>query len=103
VNVSPSPPVLRNVLPPSAANPKFARQFVRAAVAQPVLGHRGPESRSVLAACGAALRRIFRHTARRVAVRLVGTGAMEAALANVLEPCSDVLVLSNGQFGERFA
>ena len=32
-----------------------------------------------------------------------GTGLMEASLANILSPGERVLVVVNGQFGERFA
>jgi len=107
VNVNSPPPVVRNVVPPGyrlrLPGPAAVPERVRAAVAQPVLNHRGPEFRSVLAQCGAALRRIFGTRRDVLLFGSSGTGAMEAALANVLEPGSDVLVLSNGQFGERFA
>jgi len=107
VNVNPSPQVLRNVVPSGyrlrLPGPAAVPERVRAAVAQPVLNHRGPEFRAVLAECGAALRRIFGTRRDVLLFGSSGTGAMEAALANVLEPGCDVLVLSNGQFGERFA
>ena len=107
VNVNSPPPVVRNVVPAGyrlrLPGPAAVPERVRAAVAQPVLNHRGPEFRSVLAQCGAALRRIFGTRRDVLLFGSSGTGAMEAALANVLEPGSDVLVLLNGQFGERFA
>jgi len=107
VNVNSPPPVVRNVVPPGyrlrLPGPAAVPERVRAAVAQPVLNHRGPEFRSVLAQSGAALRRIFGTRRDVLLFGSSGTGAMEAALANVLEPGSDVLVLLNGQFGERFA
>lgn len=107
MNVSPPPPALRNVVPPGyrlrLPGPAAVPERVRAAVAQPVLNHRGPEFHAVLAECVSALRRIF--GTRRDALRFgsSGTGAMEAALANVLDPGNDVLVVVAGQFGERFA
>jgi len=107
VNVSPAPPALRNIVPPGyrlrLPGPAAVPERVRAAIAQPVLNHRGPEFRSVLGECGAALRRIFGTRRDVLLFGSSGTGAMEAALANVLEPGNDVLVVENGQFGERFA
>lgn len=107
MNVSPPPPVRRNIVPPGyrlrLPGPAAVPERVRAAIGQPVLNHRGPEFRAVLGECGAALRRIFGTRRDVLLFASSGTGAMEAALANVLEPGSDVLVLENGQFGERFA
>jgi aspartate aminotransferase-like enzyme len=107
VNVSPAPPALRNIVPPGyrlrLPGPAAVPERVRAAIAQPVLNHRGPEFRSVLGECGAALRRIFGTRRDVLLFGSSGTGAMEAALVNVLDPGDDVLVLDNGQFGERFA
>ena len=107
MNVSPAPPALRNIVPPGyrlrLPGPAAVPERVRAAIAQPVLNHRGPEFRSVLGECGAALRRIFGTRRDVLLFGSSGTGAMEAALANVLEPGNDVLVVENGQFGERFA
>jgi aspartate aminotransferase-like enzyme len=107
VNVSPPPPVLRTVVPSGyrlrLPGPAAVPERVRAATAQPVLNHRGPEFRAVLVECGAALRRIFGTRRDVLLFGSSGTGAMEAALANVLDPGSDVLVVENGQFGERFS
>jgi aspartate aminotransferase-like enzyme len=106
VNVSPPPPAVRNVVPPGyrlrLPGPAAVPERVRAAVAQPVLNHRGPEFRAVLAECTAALRHIFGTRRDVLLFGSSGTGAMEAALANVLDPGDHVLVLVNGQFGERF-
>jgi aspartate aminotransferase-like enzyme len=107
VNVSPPPPAVRDIVPPGyrlrLPGPAAVPERVRAAAAQPVLNHRGPEFHAVLAECAAALRRIFGTRRDVLLFGSSGTGAMEAALANVLDPGDDVLVLVNGQFGERFA
>jgi hypothetical protein len=96
VNVSPPPPALLNVVPPGyrlrLPGPAAVPERVRAALARPVLNHRGPEFHAVLAQVAAGLRRIF-GTRRDVFVfGSSGTGAMEAALANVLGAGDDVLV-----------
>jgi len=107
VNVSPPPPAVRNIVPPGyrlrLPGPAAVPERVRAAVAQPVLNHRGPEFRAVLAECAGALRHIFGTRRDVLLFGSSGTGAMEAALANVLDAGDDVLIVINGQFGERFA
>lgn len=107
MNVSPPPPAVRNVVPPGyrlrLPGPAAVPERVRAALALPVLNHRGPEFRAVLAECVSALRRIFGTRRDVLLFGSSGTGAMEAALANVLDAGDSVLILDNGQFGERFA
>ncbi|HXW24997.1 MAG TPA: alanine--glyoxylate aminotransferase family protein [Xanthobacteraceae bacterium] len=107
MNVSPPPPALRDVVPPGyrlrMPGPAAVPERVRAALAQPVLNHRGPEFRAVLAEAGAGLRRIFGTRREVLLFGSSGTGAMEAALANVLDAGDAVLVVVHGQFGERFA
>jgi aspartate aminotransferase-like enzyme len=83
--------------------PVAVPERVRSAIAQPVLSHRGPEFRAILAEALASLARVFGTTRDIFLLGSSGTGAMEAALANVLAPGDALLVLCNGQFGERFA
>src|SRR5207302_4497952 len=49
------------------------------------------------------LRRVFGTRGEVLQFAGSGTGAMEAALANVLSPGDELLIVLNGQFGERFA
>jgi aspartate aminotransferase-like enzyme len=83
--------------------PVAVPERVRSAIAQPVLSHRGPEFRAILAEALTSLARVFGTTRDIFLLGTSGTGAMEAALANVLAPGDALLVLCNGQFGERFA
>src|SRR5438874_5909938 len=83
--------------------PTAVPERVRAALALPVLSHRGPEFRAVLAETQAGLRRVFGTKRDVFQFPGSGTGAMEAALANVLGPGDELLIVLNGQFGERFA
>ena len=107
MNVSPPPLALRNVVPPGyrlrLPGPAAVPERVRAALALPVLNHRGPEFHAVLAETATGLRRIFGTRRDVLLFGSSGTGAMEAALANVLGAGDDVLVVVAGQFGERFA
>jgi aspartate aminotransferase-like enzyme len=75
---------------------------VRAATALPILSHRGPEFRVILDEVTVLMRRIFGTMHDVFLLGASGTGGMEAALVNVLSAGDAVLVVENGQFGERF-
>jgi aspartate aminotransferase-like enzyme len=76
---------------------------VRAAMAQPMLAHRGPEFREIWSRAIAKLQPLFGTTCRVHLLACSGTGAMEAALLNILAPGERVLIVENGQWGERFS
>ncbi|MGN6571370.1 MAG: pyridoxal-phosphate-dependent aminotransferase family protein [Pseudolabrys sp.] len=92
------PPDYRLRIPGPTAVPERVRQ----AMALPVLSHRGPEFRAVLADCVDMLRGVAGTAGDVFLFGGSGTAGMEAALANVLSPGDAILVLVNGQFGERF-
>ncbi len=76
---------------------------VRAAMARPMISHRGPEFRKIWADVIGKLQPLF-GTANRVHLFAAsGTGVMEAALLNVLSPGERILIVENGQWGERFS
>jgi aspartate aminotransferase-like enzyme len=76
---------------------------VAAAMAEPIVYHRGPEFREVLARVLPRLSTVFR-TGRPVALLTAsGTAAMESAVANLCSPGDRVLFVSAGNFGERWA
>src|SRR6266478_1573230 len=76
---------------------------VRAALALPVISHRGCEFHALLIETTRELRKVCGTRGDVFLLGASGTGAMEAALANVLIPGDAVLILLNGQFSERFA
>jgi aspartate aminotransferase-like enzyme len=76
---------------------------VRAALAEPMISHRGTEFREILADIARQLQPIFGTKNAPLLFGCSGTGVMEAALVNVLHPGESVLIVSNGQWGERFA
>src|SRR6266700_385902 len=86
-------------LPGPAAVP----ERVRAATALPILSHRGPEFRVILDAVTPLMRAVLGTTQEVFLLGGSGTAGMEAALVNVLSTGDAVLVIENGQFGERFA
>ncbi len=83
--------------------PAAVPERVRAALALPMLSHRGPEFRRILAETTELLQGILGTRQHVLLLGSSGTGAMEAALVNVLSAGDAVLVVENGQFGERFS
>ena len=61
------------------------------------------EFRAILAEVMRQLQPIFGTKNAPLLFGCSGTGMMEAALVNVLAPGESVLIVSNGQWGERFA
>jgi serine---pyruvate transaminase len=75
---------------------------VLAAISQPVVHHRSPDFRPVYERCLARLREVFRTEAEVLLFGSAGTGGMESALGNLCSPGERVLVVSAGNFGERW-
>jgi serine---pyruvate transaminase len=82
--------------------PTPAPPEVLAAIAQPVIHHRGPDYKKLYAECLARLREVFRTESEVLLFGASGTGAMESAVANLCSPGDPVLVVSAGYFGERW-
>jgi aspartate aminotransferase-like enzyme len=76
---------------------------VLAATAAPMIHHRTPEFRGILARVLERLQQVFRTEHDVVLFASVGTGGMESAVANLCSPGDRVLVVSQGFFGERWA
>jgi aspartate aminotransferase-like enzyme len=83
--------------------PAAIPERVRAATALPILSHRGAEFRAILDEVTQALRVLLGTSHHVFLLGVSGTGGMEAALVNVLSAGDAVLIVENGQFGERFA
>jgi aspartate aminotransferase-like enzyme len=76
---------------------------VLAATAAPMIHHRTPEFRAILARVLERLQQVFRTEHDVVLFASVGTGGMESVVANLCSPGERVLVVSHGFFGERWA
>jgi len=83
--------------------PTPAPPEVLAAIAQPVIHHRGPDYRKLYSEALARLREVFRTEQEVLLFGGSGSGAMESGAANILSPGDPVLVVSAGYFGERWA
>ena len=84
---------------PSTVHPRVLQ-----AMTLPVLGHLDPQFFQVMDDVCQMLREVF-HTSNFMTAPLssTGTGAMEAACANVLEPGDTAVICRNGFFGDRLA
>jgi serine---pyruvate transaminase len=75
---------------------------VLAAMSGPVIHHRTPEFRAALARLLGRLQHVYRTSDEVLVFTSSGTGAMDAAVANTCSPGDRVLVVSAGNFGERW-
>ncbi len=76
---------------------------VLAAMAAPVVHHRGPDFRAIYERCLERLRLVCATERDVLLFTASGTGAMESTLANLCAAGDRVLVVSAGHFGERWA
>jgi aspartate aminotransferase-like enzyme len=82
--------------------PTTVPERVRQALAAPIINHRGPEFHAAFDEIQRRLLPIFGTREPVLLFPASGTGVMEAALANALQPGEAVLVIANGQYGGRF-
>lgn len=76
---------------------------VRAALARPMMNHRGPAFEAILREVHGELQYFFATRNPVLTFPASGTGGLEAALVNTLSPGDEVLAVSIGAFGDRFA
>src|SRR5919204_6312351 len=76
---------------------------VLAALSEPVVHHRERDYREIYERCLARLHDIYRTEHDVIMFTTSGTGAFESAVANLTSPGDRQLVLSAGNFGERWA
>jgi aspartate aminotransferase-like enzyme len=75
---------------------------VQSALARPIVHHRTDEFRALLKECIAGLKDFLRTQDDVLVLASSGTGAMEAAVVNLLSPGDKMLALVAGNFGERW-
>lgn len=76
---------------------------VREAAAADMINHRGPEFKDLLAKVTADLRTVFQTEHEIMILTGSGTGGLEAAIVNLVNPGDKVVAVSIGEFGERLA
>ena len=82
---------------PSSVHPRVLQ-----AMTLPVMGHLDPDFFQIMNDIGEMLREVYHTTnVMTMPVSATGTGAMETACANILEPGDTMVVCRNGYFGIR--
>ncbi|MFH1777186.1 MAG: alanine--glyoxylate aminotransferase family protein [Candidatus Omnitrophota bacterium] len=76
---------------------------VLTAMARPIIHHRTPQYEKIFKEVNDNLKYVFRTTNDILTFASSGTGAMEAAVVNLLSRSDKVLVISGGKFGQRWA
>jgi aspartate aminotransferase-like enzyme len=75
---------------------------VLAALAEPIVHHRGPDYLALFGECLERLQAVCRTGSDVLLFTCSGTGAMESAVANLCSAGDRVVVVSAGSFGERW-
>jgi len=75
---------------------------VVAAMSAPVVHHRTPQFSTLFAEVERDLQSLFQTTQEVMTLAASGTGAMEAAITNLLSPGDEAIVVNGGKFGDRW-
>lgn len=76
---------------------------VQQSMSQPMIGHRGQETKELLQRIKPKLKPIFGTNQEVMIISGSGTAGLESAVVNTVNPGDEVLVIVTGAFGERFA
>lgn len=76
---------------------------VSLAMAKPIIHHRTPQFQAILKEVNSGLKWVFQTANDVFIISSSGTGAMEAAVINLLSCGDSALVVQGGKFGERWA
>ena len=71
-------------------------------MAEPIIHHRTPEFSTIFSEVRAGLKKLFQTAEDVLVLAASGTGAMEAAVVNLLSAGDRVIVVNGGKFGERW-
>jgi len=72
------------------------------AMSRPIIHHRTPQFQAILKEASEGLKYVFQTKNDVFILTSSGTGAMEAAVINLLSPGDTVLTIQGGKFGERW-
>lgn len=86
-----------------APGPTPVPEEVALRMAAPMIHHRTPEFSKIFSEVRQGLKRLFQTEEDVLVLASSGTGAMEAAVVNLLSAGDRVLVVNGGKFGERWA
>ncbi|MEK6564416.1 MAG: alanine--glyoxylate aminotransferase family protein [Candidatus Omnitrophota bacterium] len=72
------------------------------ALAKPIIHHRTPQFQAILKEAAEGLKYVFQTKSEVFILSSSGTGAMEAAVANLLTSGDSAIIIEGGKFGERW-
>ncbi|HMM06834.1 MAG TPA: alanine--glyoxylate aminotransferase family protein [Clostridiales bacterium] len=72
------------------------------AMSKQMINHRGPEFKAILSGVTHKIKKVFQTEGEVFTLTSSGTGGLEAAVVNFINPGDKVIVASIGNFGERF-
>ncbi len=72
------------------------------AMSRQMINHRGPEFKAILSGVTHNIKKVFQTEGEVFTLTSSGTGGLEAAVVNFINPGDKVIVASIGNFGERF-
>jgi len=75
---------------------------VSEALGRPIIHHRTPQFQAILKEVAGGLKYVFQTKNDCFILASSGTGAMEAAVCNLLSPGDSVITVQGGKFGERW-
>jgi serine---pyruvate transaminase len=93
-------PVLKKYL--FAPGPVSVPPEVLLEIARPMIHHRTPDFSAVLDRARALMQPLFGTRQEVILLTASGTGAMEAAVTNLLDPGDHAIFVNGGKFGERW-
>ncbi len=82
--------------------PSPVPESVRLAMAEEIIHHRTSRYRAYTGKAAENLQKIFKTKADVLILAASGTGAMEAAVANVIAPGDKAITIEGGKFGQRW-
>ena len=71
-------------------------------MSKPMINHRGPEFKEILSEVTTKIKKVFKTDGEVFTLTSSGTGGLEAAVVNFIDPGEKIIVASIGNFGERF-
>jgi aspartate aminotransferase-like enzyme len=81
--------------------PVMLPERVKEAMSRPVMGHRTIKFSGMIRECCEIMQEVFQTSNDVIIITGSGTSAMEAALANIIDPGDKVVSCINGKFSER--
>jgi len=77
-------------------------EMIMLKMSEPIIHHRNPEFKEIFAELNSNIKYLFQTEQNVYTLTSSGTGAMEAAVANIIEKGEKAIFVNGGKFGERW-